>query len=160
VRQKERLSSFGSAGKSSLGLSFDEIRPNFAPRVVSLGPSDSADPRQSTSKESKKVSRAAYAPLATAWARVTAFVSMVLGIGTSNMWSLRMLAVFPAVWGWLVLMQAVFTGGLWVDVYPWGIDTSREALDRLIMGGKAEGRWQAVQRGDMMLSSLWVSPLS
>lgn len=160
VREKERLSSFGSAGKSSLGLSFDDIRPGFAPRVVSLGAvADTIDPRNVPSKDQRKAAprSGSIAPLQAACARIATFVRMILGIGTSNMWSLRMLAVFPAAWGWLVLMQAVITGGLWVDVYPWGIDTSREALDRLIMGGKAEGRWEAVERGDMLLSSLWVS---
>ena len=160
VRDKERLSSFGSAGKSSLGLSFDDIRPNFAPRVTALAAStDNAEAKAgTTSRESRKASRTTWTDrvIVQTWHRVVSLIWHVLGIGSSNMWSLRMLSVFPAVWGWLVLMQAAITGGLWVDVYPWGVDTSREALDRLIMGGKAEGRWEAVQRGDMLLASAWV----
>jgi hypothetical protein len=75
---------------------------------------------------------------------------------SSSLFSLRLLAIFPAVWGTLVLLRAFVAGGTWQDVYPWGFDTSREALDRLITGGTYEGTWKEVSRGDMLLSIAWV----
>lgn len=90
----------------------------------------------------------------------TSLSSIVTLLGTlfrRTMFSLRLLAVFPAVWGWLVLMHAAITGGLRTDVYPWGVDTSREALDRLVSGRAMEGVWGEVERGDMLLASAWVS---
>jgi hypothetical protein len=81
-----------------------------------------------------------------------------LELETQNaLFPLRLLAIFPAVWGTMVLLQAFVTGGQWEEVYPWGMDTSREALDRLISGRAFEGTWRAVSRGDMLLSILWVS---
>jgi hypothetical protein len=81
-----------------------------------------------------------------------------LELETQNaLFPLRLLAIFPAVWGTMVLLQAFVTGGQWEEVYPWGMDTSREALDRLISGRTFEGTWRTVSRGDMLLSILWVS---
>jgi hypothetical protein len=43
-----------------------------------------------------------------------------------NLFSLRLLAVFPAVWAFLYLIQAAMTGGIWVNLYPWGVITGRQ----------------------------------
>ncbi|ORY26251.1 N-glycosylation protein-domain-containing protein [Naematelia encephala] len=73
----------------------------------------------------------------------------------SSLLSLRILAVVPAVWGICVLLQAFITGGLWHDVWPWGVDLSREALERVVLDGGYEGMWREVSRGDMLLSIAW-----
>ena len=78
----------------------------------------------------------------------------------SSLLSLRLLAVVPSLWGICVLVEAFISGGLWVDVWPWRIDLSREALERLVAGGMGEpGTWKSVNRGDMLLSIAWVSVL-
>ncbi|TXT08714.1 hypothetical protein VHUM_02842 [Vanrija humicola] len=70
--------------------------------------------------------------------------------------SFRLLAVVPALWGISVLGHALATGSLWHDVWPWGVDFSREALDRLVAGTHAyEGIQRPVNRGDMALAILW-----
>lgn len=70
--------------------------------------------------------------------------------------SFRLLAVVPALWGISVLGHALVTGSLWHDVWPWGVDFSREALDRLVAGTHPyEGIERPVNRGDMTLAILW-----
>ena len=77
----------------------------------------------------------------------------------SSLLPLRLLAVIPSVWGIAVVADALVTGGLWHDLWPWGIDLSREALERLVQGGiNPVGNWRSVSRGDMLLSVAWVSP--
>lgn len=79
-------------------------------------------------------------------------------IRRSSLLYLRLLAIVPAVWGICVLAQALATGGLWVDVWPYGVDLSKEALERLVAGGvMMEGEWIRVDRGDMLLCIAWVS---
>lgn len=79
-------------------------------------------------------------------------------IRRSSLLYLRLLAIVPAVWGICVLAQALATGGLWVDVWPYGVDLSKEALERLVAGGvMMEGEWIRVDRGDMVLCIAWVS---
>lgn len=76
----------------------------------------------------------------------------------SSLLALRLLAIVPSMLGITVLLQAFFSGGVWVDVWPWGVDLSREALERLVAGGPWEvGRWKEISRGDMLLSTAWVS---
>lgn len=82
-------------------------------------------------------------------------------IRRSSLLYLRLLAIVPAVWGICVLAQALVTGGLWVDVWPYGVDLSKEALERLVAGGvMMEGEWIRVNRGDMVLCIAWVSGTS
>ncbi|WWD21125.1 hypothetical protein CI109_105606 [Kwoniella shandongensis] len=77
-------------------------------------------------------------------------------IRQSSLLSLRLLAIVPAVWGIAVLLQALVTGRLWVDVWPYGVDLSKEALERLVQGGvMVEGEWMRVSRGDMVLCIAW-----
>ncbi|OXM78089.1 hypothetical protein C364_04024 [Cryptococcus neoformans Bt63] len=77
-------------------------------------------------------------------------------IRRSSLLYLRLLAIVPAVWGICVLAQALATGGLWVDVWPYGVDLSKEALERLVAGGvMMEGEWIRVDRGDMVLCIAW-----
>ncbi|WWC64091.1 uncharacterized protein I303_106698 [Kwoniella dejecticola CBS 10117] len=74
----------------------------------------------------------------------------------STLLPLRLLAVIPSLWGICVLAQALITGGLWVDVWPWGVDLSREALERLVAGGEnTEGVWKKCDRGDALLCIAW-----
>ncbi|KAK4684373.1 hypothetical protein P7C73_g5804, partial [Tremellales sp. Uapishka_1] len=75
----------------------------------------------------------------------------------SSLVSLRLLAIVPSLWGIFVLSHAVITGGLYHDVWPWGVDFSREALERLVQQGHGdyEGLWRPVPRGDMLLSIAW-----
>lgn len=76
----------------------------------------------------------------------------------SSLLLLRLLAIVPSVWGIMVLFLAVSSGELWVDVWPWGADLSREALERLVAGGVGpEGIKRKVSRGDMLLAMAWVS---
>lgn len=76
----------------------------------------------------------------------------------SSLLSLRILAIVPSMWGTLVLSQALVSGGLWYDVWPWGADFSSEALYRLSQGGgDYEGDWRKVVRGDILLAVGWVS---
>jgi hypothetical protein len=78
----------------------------------------------------------------------------------STLLSLRLLAIVPALWGICVLIQALVLGGWYVDVWPWGVDLTREALERLVAGGtEAEGRWKDVSRGDMLISIAWVGDI-
>lgn len=74
----------------------------------------------------------------------------------SNLFPLRLLAVFPAVWGCLVLLQGAIFGGLWVNLYPWGVDTSPDALERVLLGNTLEGVWGTRSRGDLLLAAIWV----
>ncbi|KAK8843358.1 hypothetical protein IAR55_007015 [Kwoniella newhampshirensis] len=77
-------------------------------------------------------------------------------IRQSSLLSLRLLAIVPAVWGIAVLLQALVTARLWVDVWPYGVDLSKEALERLVQGGvMVEGEWRGVSRGDMVLCIAW-----
>ncbi|ORX39101.1 N-glycosylation protein-domain-containing protein [Kockovaella imperatae] len=74
----------------------------------------------------------------------------------SSLLSLRLLAVFPSLWGICVLIDALFSAVLWVDVWPWGVDLSREALERLMAGSISEdGASRRVNRGDIVLSMAW-----
>jgi hypothetical protein len=68
----------------------------------------------------------------------------------------RSLAVIPAAWSFVLLMSAVVKGGIWANLYPWGIDTSREAIEALLNGWGGEGTWKRTSRGDMFLASAWV----
>lgn len=77
----------------------------------------------------------------------------------SSLRSLRLLAVVPSLWGICVLLEALITGGLWHDVWPWGVDLSRDAFERLVHGDVAVERTvRPVSRGDMALSIAWVCP--
>lgn len=74
----------------------------------------------------------------------------------SSLLSLRMLAIVPAMWGICVLCNALATGQLRADVWPWGVDFSREALELLLAGSTAkEGPEVPVHRGDMVLAIAW-----
>ncbi|WWC73149.1 uncharacterized protein I206_107115 [Kwoniella pini CBS 10737] len=74
----------------------------------------------------------------------------------STLLPLRLLAIIPSLWGICVLVEALITGGLWVDVWPWGVDLSREALERLVAGGEnTEGVWRSCDRGDAILCIAW-----
>ena len=76
----------------------------------------------------------------------------------STLLALRLLAVVPSMWGICVLLDALVSGRLWVEVWPWGVDLSTEALERLVAGGTSEaGSWRRVSRGDMALCIAWVS---
>lgn len=76
----------------------------------------------------------------------------------SSLLSLRLLAIVPSLWGIAVLFEALVSADLSVDVWPWGVDLSREALERLVAGGQAsEGVSRKVSRGDMVLAIAWVS---
>lgn len=76
----------------------------------------------------------------------------------SSLLPLRLLAIFPSVWGIIVLFLGFSSGELWVDVWPWGADLSREALERLVAGGVGtQGTKHKVSRGDMVLAMAWVS---
>ncbi|EIW65837.1 hypothetical protein TREMEDRAFT_66205 [Tremella mesenterica DSM 1558] len=75
----------------------------------------------------------------------------------SSLYPLRMLAVVPSVWGICVLMQAFMTGGLWEEVWPWGVDWRLEMVERLLQGGPYEGTWLKVSRGDMVLAMAWAA---
>lgn len=78
----------------------------------------------------------------------------------SSLLSLRLLAVIPSLWGICVLVEALVTGGLWYNVWPWGVDLSREAFERLVEGsGASEKTWRPVYRGDMVLSITWVGSM-
>lgn len=75
----------------------------------------------------------------------------------SSLLSLRLLAVVPSVWGIAVLFQGFVSGEIGVDVWPWGVDLSRDALERLVAGGAwNEGTPRRVSRGDMLLAMAWV----
>ncbi|WVO15323.1 hypothetical protein L204_102979 [Cryptococcus depauperatus] len=77
-------------------------------------------------------------------------------IRQSSLLYLRLLAVVPAVWGICVLVQALATGGLWANVWPYGVDLSKEALERLVAGGvMMEGEWIKVDRMDILLCISW-----
>ncbi|WWD06676.1 hypothetical protein V865_004770 [Kwoniella europaea PYCC6329] len=74
----------------------------------------------------------------------------------STLLPLRLLAIIPSLWGICVLIEALVTGGLWVDVWPWGVDLTREALERLVAGGEGSpGEWRKVDRGDVGLCVAW-----
>ncbi|OCF35520.1 hypothetical protein I316_02572 [Kwoniella heveanensis BCC8398] len=74
----------------------------------------------------------------------------------SSLLPLRLLAIVPSLWGIAVLSRALVTGGVWFDVWPWGVDLSREALERVVAGGGwNEGTWRGVRRGDVLLSIAW-----
>jgi hypothetical protein len=76
----------------------------------------------------------------------------------SSLLSFRLLAIVPAIWGIAVLVHALVAGTLWNDVWPWGVDFSREALERLIAGEIVdEGIRLPIHRGDMVLAIGWVS---
>ena len=76
----------------------------------------------------------------------------------SSLLGLRLLAVIPSVWGIGVLFDAFLRGGVWADVWPKGVDLSREAVERwMIAGSQYRGAWLAVDPGDMVLSIAWVS---
>lgn len=76
----------------------------------------------------------------------------------SSLLNFRLLAVVPALWGISVLTHAMITGALWHDVWPWGVDVSREALERLVQGSHVyQGIERPVHRGDMFLAICWVS---
>lgn len=75
----------------------------------------------------------------------------------STLLPLRLLAIIPSLWGVCVLARAMVMGGLWHDVWPWGVDLSRDAMERLVQGGEGNpGVWRLVPRGDMALSIAWV----
>jgi hypothetical protein len=76
----------------------------------------------------------------------------------SSLLNFRLLAVVPALWGISVLTHAMITGALWHDVWPWGVDLSRESVERLVQGFHVyEGIERPVHRGDMALAIAWVS---
>ena len=76
----------------------------------------------------------------------------------SSLLSLRLLAIVPSLWGIVVLFNGFINGEVGVDVWPWGVDLSRDALERLVAGGAwNEGKVRRVSRGDMVLSMAWVS---
>jgi hypothetical protein len=76
----------------------------------------------------------------------------------SNLFWLRALAVIPSLWGMAVMLLAFVSGELYMESWPWGVDWSREALERLVAGGPAlEGPIRRVARGDMVLAMAWVS---
>lgn len=76
----------------------------------------------------------------------------------SSLRGYRLLAIVPALWGIAVLFHAFVTGALWYDVWPWGVDFSREALESLVAGHNPyEGIKRPVHRGDMLLAIAWVS---
>jgi hypothetical protein len=84
---------------------------------------------------------------------------------SSSLLYLRILAIVPACWGFLVLVQAFITGGIWHDVWPWGADFSKESIYHLSQisseGHHAVthgGVWKRAVRGDLLLSIAWVSP--
>jgi hypothetical protein len=75
----------------------------------------------------------------------------------SSLLSFRLLAIVPALWGSTVLTHALFSGALWYDVWPWGVDFGREALERLVAGDTVdEGILLPIHRGDMVLAIAWV----
>ncbi|KLT45371.1 hypothetical protein CC85DRAFT_299827 [Cutaneotrichosporon oleaginosum] len=74
----------------------------------------------------------------------------------SSLLNFRLLAVVPALWGISVLTHALVTGALWHDVWPWGVDLSRESVERLVQGLHVyEGIERPVHRGDMALAIAW-----
>ncbi|WVR09104.1 hypothetical protein IAU60_006166 [Kwoniella sp. DSM 27419] len=74
----------------------------------------------------------------------------------STLLPLRLLAIVPSLWGISVLARGLATGGVWYDVWPWGVDLSRESLERLLAGGGwNEGTWRNVRRGDAAISIAW-----
>ncbi|BEJ15735.1 hypothetical protein CspHIS471_0503400 [Cutaneotrichosporon sp. HIS471] len=74
----------------------------------------------------------------------------------SSLLNFRLLAVVPALWGISVLTHALITGALWHDVWPWGVDMSRESVERLVQGLHVyEGIERPVHRGDMALAIAW-----
>lgn len=78
----------------------------------------------------------------------------------SDLFFLRALAVIPSIWGMAVMLLAFVSGELYMESWPWGVDWSREALERLVAGGPAlEGPIRKVARGDMVLAMAWVSCL-
>ncbi|GMK55643.1 hypothetical protein CspeluHIS016_0206990 [Cutaneotrichosporon spelunceum] len=74
----------------------------------------------------------------------------------SSLLNLRLLAIVPSMWGISVLTHALISGTLWHDVWPWGVDMSRDAVDRIIQGLHVyEGIERPVHRGDMALAIAW-----
>ena len=77
---------------------------------------------------------------------------------SSSLLYLRILSIMPACWGTSVLVHALLRGQIRYDVWPWGVDFSREALYRLSQGGgEYEGVWRKAIRGDLILCIAWVS---
>ena len=76
----------------------------------------------------------------------------------SSLLPLRLLAIVPSAWGILLLLNAVVTGVLWVDLWPWGVDLRKSSIERMIAGEtNFQGVQKAVDRGDMLLAMAWVS---
>ncbi|WVQ93261.1 hypothetical protein IAU59_000327 [Kwoniella sp. CBS 9459] len=139
----------------------DKDRPRFSPVSssgsglgLSLGPTSSAT-----------ASPAAISPKSLASEEPdTTHLSYLVKMGVkmeswfqhSSLLSLRLLAIVPSLWGIAVLSRALVTGGIWFDIWPWGVDLSREALERVVAGGGwNEGTWRTVRRGDVLLSIAW-----
>lgn len=77
---------------------------------------------------------------------------------SSSLLYLRILSIMPACWGTSVLVHALIRGKVRHDVWPWGVDLSREALYRSSQGGgEYEGVWRRAIRGDLILCIAWVS---
>jgi hypothetical protein len=86
---------------------------------------------------------------------------------SSSLLYLRILAIVPACWGYLVLVDALRTGVIRHDVWPWGLDLSKEAiyhLSQISADGHGSpdptGTFKPAIRGDLVLSIAWVSPPS
>lgn len=82
-----------------------------------------------------------------------------LGDTQSTLFNLRLLALWPAILGSMLLIRAIIGGGVWLGSYPFGLDLSKEALDSVILGRAYEGVWLPAHRGDLLLCLPWVSRL-
>ncbi|ODN95737.1 hypothetical protein L198_04355 [Cryptococcus wingfieldii CBS 7118] len=145
-----------STGSDVLGLSFDS--PSSAPTTTSTESISLPSSRSFSPLNSALGSSGAHdAPDATPKSQSTPMPpSFDQFLQRSSLFYLRLLAVFPAAWSIGVLLQAFVTGGLYVDVWPYGIDLSKEALERLVNGGDLMiGKWIDVNRGDILLCIAW-----
>lgn len=79
-----------------------------------------------------------------------------LGDAQSTLFNLRLLALWPAILGSMLLIRAIIGGGVWLGSYPFGLDLSKEALDSVILGRAYEGVWLPTHRGDLLLCLPWV----
>ncbi len=154
----------GSSGITGSEDADDDYESNDSPSSGSLtfSPKRTRRPRQRDMAERSKLlgltlEPAAKVDEAAKEEPIPAFIERRLQ--QSSLLSLRLLAIAPSLWGICVLVQALATGVLWHDVWPWGVDLSRDALERLVQGGMGyEGTWRPVSRGDMLLSIAWVGP--
>lgn len=132
-RQMDKRSASGSGSGSGGG------GPGPGPALGLLLEPNSADERSSQSRIDLRAA------------------SIEARLRRSSLLNFRLLAVVPALWGVSVLTHAMITGALWHDVWPWGVDVSREALERLVQGSHVyQGIERPVHRGDMALAIAWV----